>query len=270
MTTASGVRLIATDLDGTLLGPAGTISRRTIDALRAAHAAGVVVVFASGRPPFMVDPLVAEVGAAVTHGVLANGSVVCTLPDQTVLRAMRFELAMAVGVVEQLRRHDPRYGFAIATDVGFAHQPGFARRMPTTDLGPCTDDVLAATTNASEALKLMVWHDGHDAHDLLDIVPGVVGNHVSVTHMGADCVEVGPAGIDKAAGLQWLCEHLGITADEVIAFGDEFNDHEMLRWAGRGIAMANAHEATKALCDEVTESNADDGVARAIERLLAG
>jgi Cof subfamily protein (haloacid dehalogenase superfamily) len=97
----------------------------------------------------------------------------------------------------------------------------------------------------------------------------MLGEHVSVTHMGANCVEIGPAGIDKATALSWLCAHIGIDAADVVAFGDEYNDHEMLRWAGRGIAMGNANDLTKSIADEVTESNDDDGVAVAIERLLA-
>ncbi len=263
------MRLIATDLDGTLLGPGGALSARAVDALRAASAAGVHVVLASGRPPFMIEPLAAQIGPAASHGVLANGSVVCTLPDLAVLRAVRFEVATAAATVTLLRSLDARYGFALATDAGFAHEPGFAERMPAPTLVPPSADALAAAEGASEAVKLMVFHERFSAHELLGLLPTVLEDDVSVTHMGADCVEIGPPGIDKATGLRWLCAHLGVGAADVVAFGDEFNDHEMLRWAGRAIAVANAHEATRALCDEVTLSNADDGVAVAIERLLA-
>ena len=130
--------------------------------------------------------------------------------------------------------------------------------------------MLVSAEGASEALKLMVWHERHGAHDLLALLPTLLDHSLAVTHMGADCVEVGPAGIDKAIALAWLCDHLGIDRADVVAFGDEYNDHEMLRWAGRSVAMANAGEATRALCDETTSSNADDGVAAAIERILAG
>ena len=97
----------------------------------------------------------------------------------------------------------------------------------------------------------------------------ILGPELAVTHMGADCVEIGPAGIDKAAGLAWLCAHLGVDRADVVAFGDEHNDHAMLRWAGHGVAMANANEQTRALADEIAPSNVDDGVAVVIERLLA-
>lgn len=263
------MRLIATDLDGTLLRPDGTLSRRSITALRAAREAGWYVVLASGRPPFMVAALMEQLSDSVTHGVLANGSVVCTLPDATTLRSVRFGMPMVADVVTRLRSIDEGYGFALATDVGFAHERGFVERMPPQDLVPVTTDVLAATAGATEAVKLLVFHEHHTAHQLLDIMPLMLGRDLSVTHMGADCVEVGPSGIDKATGLSWLCEQLRVDPLDVVAFGDEYNDHEMLMWAGRGIAMANAHLITQELADEVTLTNVDDGVAVALERILA-
>jgi Cof subfamily protein (haloacid dehalogenase superfamily) len=263
------VRLLATDLDGTLLGPGGTLSRRNVAALQAAKDAGWYVVLATGRPPFMVADLLPQLGGAATHGVMANGSVVATLPDMDVLHSVRFEIDLAVHVVEVLRGVDSDYHFALATDTGFAHEPGFDERMPAPTPTPPAADVLTAAADATEAIKLMVFHDRYGAHELLGLLPTMLGTHINVTHMGADCVEVGPAGIDKATALTFLCEHLGVDRTEVVAFGDEFNDHEMLLWAGHGVAMANAHQATRDLADEVTLANVDDGVAVIIERMLS-
>jgi hydroxymethylpyrimidine pyrophosphatase-like HAD family hydrolase len=83
-------------------------------------------------------------------------------------------------------------------------------------------------------------------------------------------VEVSAAGVNKAAALKELAADLGVEPDEVVAFGDYPNDLPMLQWAGRSIAPANAHPEVLARVDEVTASNHDDGVALAIERLLAG
>jgi Cof subfamily protein (haloacid dehalogenase superfamily) len=264
------MRLLATDLDGTLLGPGGAVTARTIAALQAARDAGWYVVLATGRPPYMVELLMPQLGAIATHGVMANGSVVATLPDLGVLRAIRFEIGLATGVVDTLRAIDTEYGFALATDAGFAHEDGFAQRMPAPTPSPPVADVMVAAAGATEAIKLMVFHPRHGAHELLGLLPTILGHDVSVTHMGADCVEVGVAGIDKADGLRFLCDHLGVDRSDVVAFGDEYNDHEMLMWAGHGVAMANAPEATRAIADEVTVSNLDDGVAVALERMLRG
>jgi Cof subfamily protein (haloacid dehalogenase superfamily) len=262
------MRLLATDLDGTLLGANGVISSRNVAALRSARDAGCFVVLATGRPPSMVDLLMPMLGEVVTHGVMANGSFVATLPGQDVLRAMQFEIGLATGVVERLRSIDDAYGFALATDAGFAHERGFAERMPAPTPTEPVADVLQVAAGASEAIKLMVFHHRYGAHELLALLPTILGHDVSVTHMGADCVEVGVAGVDKANGLRFLCERLGVDRSDVVAFGDEYNDHEMLAWAGHGVAMANAPEETQALADEVTLSNLDDGVAVVLERLL--
>ena len=115
---------------------------------------------------------------------------------------------------------------------------------------------------------MLAFHEVIDAHELLVTMPPMVGEDLGVTHVGADCVELGPVGVDKGSGLIWLCEHLGIDAADVVAFGDEYNDHEMLRWAGLGVAMGNASPVTQSFADEVTLTNAEDGVAVVLERLL--
>lgn len=263
------MRLLATDLDGTLLGPTGRISDRNVAALRAAGAAGVIVVIASGRPPALATEVVARLDGAASHGVMANGSVVCTFPDATPLRVIRFGIEPAIAAVHLLRSVDPQFGFALATDTGFAHERGFVARMPVFPGDP-VDDALVAADGATEAVKLMAFHHTLDAHDLLATLPPVVGPDLAVTHMGADCVEIGPAGIDKRAGLAWLCEHLGVDRADVVAFGDEYNDHEMLEWAGLGVAMGNASSVTKSFADVETLTNVEDGVAVMVERLLAG
>jgi hypothetical protein len=263
------MRLIACDLDGTLFDPVGQISHRTVAALNAAHDAGVTVVIATGRPPALATHVIERLGRCVTHGVMANGSVISTFPDMRPLRMTQFEIDRALRTVCRLREADPRFGFALATDAGFAHEPGFAERMPAASPGPSVPDALAVAEGATFVIKLMVFHPVHTSHELLDIVPPLIGDELAVSHMGADAVELGPVGVDKGSGLAWLCGHLGIDAADVVAFGDEYNDHEMLQWAGLGVAMGNAPDATKACADEVTLTNAEDGVAVVVERLLA-
>ena len=124
-------RLIATDLDGTLLDPSGVVSERTAAALQAATAAGIVVVFASGRPPFFAAREIEAVGSGVQYGVMANGTVVCTLPAGEVLHTLSFHASRGPrAAVNAARAHDPAYGFALATDRGFTAEDGFHDRMP--------------------------------------------------------------------------------------------------------------------------------------------
>lgn len=261
-------RLMAFDLDGTLLDPTGNITQRSVNALLAAHAAGVRIVLATGRPPFMMHQLIEAIGPALTHGVLANGAIVCTFPDAEPLRTLHFEFNSAVEIITRIRVVDPSLGFALATDRGFAAEPGFLERMPSPTNMPVTPDVLVASEGAAVVVKLFVFHPTIDAHELMVHLAPHVSDGFEVFHMGAEAVEIGAAGIDKASGLQWLCAHLGIEAHEVMAFGDNTNDHSMLVWVGRSVAMGNSSPATQALATDVALSNADDGVAVFIEQLL--
>jgi Cof subfamily protein (haloacid dehalogenase superfamily) len=262
-------RLIATDLDGTLLDARGAISARNVAALQAAAAAGITVVFASGRPPHIVGELCAAVGPAVTHGVLANGTLVCTLPACELLTMVGFPTEVAIDAIQQLRAADPLFGFALATDRGFTAEPGFFERMPAHPKDPPVDDVLAHHDGSTEAVKLLVFHHVKGAMELLDSIPAVLGGALGVTHMGAEAVELGPPGLDKGAGLSWLCDHLGIDPAEILVFGDEVNDLSMFAMAGFSVAMENGAPEVRAAADEIAPRNVVDGVAVVIERILA-
>jgi Cof subfamily protein (haloacid dehalogenase superfamily) len=262
-------RLIATDLDGTLLNSNGHVTPRSVAALHAAHAAGIIVVFATGRPPMVAHREVSAVGSAVRYGVMANGSMICSLPDGEPLYTVGFPCALAVGAIHLLRARDALFGFALATDRGFTEEAGFSERMPVHRGEEPVDDVLSGHDGATEAIKLLVFHHRHSALELLDIIPPIVGTGLVVSHMGTEAVELGPDGADKGAGLRWLCAHLDIDADEVMVFGDEINDLAMFEFAGRSVAVANAAPLVRAAATHVTQSNDNDGVALAIEALLA-
>jgi Cof subfamily protein (haloacid dehalogenase superfamily) len=271
--------LIAIDLDGTLLGTDGVLTDRSVAAVRAVAAAGWYVVLATGRPPAVVTPFADRLGGAVSHVVATNGSLVTTFPDRPgaepeLLDALSFDLDAARAIVTALRGFDPRFGFALATDAGFGHETGFAVRMPAEVPDPPIDDVLAL--GGRIAFKLFSFHPERSAHDLVtalpatldDLLAGTPYTGMSVSHMGADAVEIGPGDIDKRAALERLCGRLGVDRADVVAFGDEWNDLTMLRWAGRGIAMENAAPEVRAVADEIAPHHADDGVARVLERLL--
>jgi Cof subfamily protein (haloacid dehalogenase superfamily) len=264
-------RLIATDLDGTLLRPDGTLSARTAAALQAVAAHGTFVVFATGRPPTVAAQEIQAAGGGVHYGVMANGTIVCRLPEGDVLRSVSFDASTAREAIIALRSHDPALGFALATDVGFSAEHGFHARMPAHPVaaGPEVRDALAGHEDASEAIKLLAFHPDHDAHELTEKLPALLGGGLVVSHMGADAVEIAPAGADKGVGLRWLCEHLGVARHEVAVFGDEVNDLPMFSVAGIRVAVANANAAVIAAADEVTASNADDGVAETLERWLS-
>jgi len=136
------------------------------------------------------------------------------------------------------------------------------------DLAMTVGDPADAAAGTSGFTKLLVRHPELREDEITERVAAAVGDLALVTSAGAPFAELSAPGVHKAAALERLCADHGIRADEVLAFGDGPNDLPMLQWAGRGVAMANAHPTVLAEIDEVTESNEDDGVAVVLESLL--
>jgi hydroxymethylpyrimidine pyrophosphatase-like HAD family hydrolase len=116
--------------------------------------------------------------------------------------------------------------------------------------------------------KVLLRHPSLSDDELASAARGVVGSLATVTMSGPGTVELQPCGVTKATGLALAAAHLGLTPAATIAFGDMPNDIPMFDWAARGVAMANAHPELKAVADEVTLSNEDDGIAVVLERLF--
>lgn len=268
--------LFALDLDGTLLDADGRVTTRAVAAIAAIVDRGHRVVIATGRPPHLAVRATPELVGLVSHIVGGNGTIISTFPSDEgaaadLVHVSGFDLEHAVAVIETIREQDGGFGFALATDRGFAHEHGFAQLMPAAVHDAPVDDVLSL--GGTTAFKLLVFHVERSVDELLLEVPPMITHLPSdfaVRHMGADAVEIGPAYDDKGAGLRWLCDHLDVDADRVIAIGDELNDLSMLQWAGRGVAVANADERVREAADDVIESNLDDGVAIFLERFVSG
>ena len=122
---------------------------------------------------------------------------------------------------------------------------------------------------AEPVAKLILRHEAHALEAVAEAARELAGDDAAVTIPGPWTVEICAAGVSKAAALAELCGELGIARDEVIAFGDYPNDLPMLEWAGYAVAVANAHPDVLRVADEVTASNADDGVAVVLERFAA-
>jgi HAD superfamily hydrolase (TIGR01484 family) len=266
MTRASHVRLVATDLDGTLLGSDGLCSGRTRAALAAVERSGMQVVLVTARPPRWLHDLADLVGE---HGLAlcSNGAFVYDVRS----RQVREEHCMAAGDVENLAvdlRHAlPGIVFAVESRAGFGRERDYLDELTT------PQDVWAVTLE--ELLdplpgKMLARCDNVPAVQFHRVVDQVVGDRAVVSYSGASgLAEISAAGVNKAAALADWCAAQGIDATEVFAFGDMPNDLPMLRWAGRSFGVANAHPDVLDVVDQVCASNDDDGVAQVLEELLA-
>jgi Cof subfamily protein (haloacid dehalogenase superfamily) len=261
------VRRVATDLDGTIVRSDGTISARTREALAAAEAAGLMVVLVTGRPPRWMG----EVAAATGHtglAICANGALLYDLHTEAVVDARLLEPDLLRAVVDRLRAGIPGLVFAVEHGMSFAHEPGYrhgwAIGSPQTRVG-AIDTILDRA-----AAKLLARHPTLEPEALLRQAVELLGGQATATHSSSyGLLEISASGVTKASALAELADRHGISSSEVVAFGDMPNDLAMLAWAGRSVAVANAHPEVLDAASEVTGSNDDDGVAQVVERLVA-
>ena len=260
--------MVAIDFDGTLLRSDLTISGRTADAVRAVDDAGIRVMVVTGRPPRWLDPIADLLGRRGT-AIAANGALVVDLESSQVLDSRHLDRAASAEVIGRLRALFPDATFGVERPDGFAHERGYPRgirrseQMPEVAYADTLDDLLAEPPVKILARVSSISIDDA-ARTAVDALDGVADVYFS----GTDLLEIAPAGVSKASTLERVAAEWDIRADHVVAIGDMPNDIPMITWAGHGVAVANAHPRVRAVADEITASNDDDGVAVVLERLL--
>ena len=261
-----GVRLVASDLDGTLLRPDETVSERTRRAVAAARDAGITVVLVSGRPPRNIGWLAERVGVGGI-AICANGAVIWDLDRGTMLDYSPMAADLAARLVHDLREAIPGALFAVELEREFGREAGWSDGMRPAPAEALEADALELITGP--VTKLLVRHPTLPFEEVAERARRAIGEDAVATWAGLRLVEISAAGVTKASALERLCRRLGIAASEVVAVGDMDNDLPMLAWAGTGVAVANATPEVLDAADEVTAANTDDGVALLLERILA-
>ncbi|MFI8995653.1 Cof-type HAD-IIB family hydrolase [Streptomyces sp. NPDC053542] len=265
-------RLIATDLDGTLLHDDKTVSDRTIAALAAAEEAGIEVFFVTGRPARWMDVVSDHVHG---HGlaICANGAAVVDLHrGRRIVEVRALERGAALGVVESLRAAAPGTSFAVERTGGIHYEPQYPpfHLDPAALIAPVEKLLGEEFEKAGEpVLKLLAHHSELHPDAFLALAREAAGHLASFTRSSPTALlEISGAGVSKAGTLARCCAERGIAPHEVVAFGDMPNDLEMLTWAGTSYAMANAHPDVLSATTHRTAANNEDGVALVIERLI--
>ncbi len=267
MSSLGPVRLVATDLDGTVIRHDGTVSGRTVAALAAVEDAGLPVVFVTGRPPRWMAAVVEATGHRGV-AVCANGALVYDLHAEVVLDRFLLEPTLALGVVGRLRERLPAVAFAVERHESYAHEERYRMRWESADVQtvPTAEDLLT-----EPIAKLLARDETSTGDSMLAVAREVLGDLVSVTHSNPrDCLlEISAPGVTKASTLALLAGRLGIGPAQVLAFGDQPNDLPMLAWAGAAYAMGGSHPEVLAAVARRTGSVDEDGVAVVLEQLLA-
>ena len=258
-------RLVATDLDGTLLRSDGTGSERTAEALRAVQAAGIRTVLVTARPPRWLDGLAHLVGDGGV-ALCGNGAFVYDVRSRRVLSHHGIQSDVVRAIVADLRRELPGVTFAAERASGFALEDDYVSLHPV-PAGALRGPI--ETRGGEPVGKLLARHPAMTEAEFFARIAEVIGDRGIVAYSGAGgLAEISAPGVTKAAALQSWCAGLGITAGDVWAFGDMPNDLPMIAWAGTSFAVANAHPDVVAAADHVCPANDDDGVAQTLETLL--
>jgi Cof subfamily protein (haloacid dehalogenase superfamily) len=259
------MKLVATDLDGTLLRLDGSVSDRTRRTLRRVRDAGLDVTLVSARAPRWLRPVAEDLDLDTGFAVCSNGAVVYDFARGGAVLHHTLSSDVAARIVEALRSAAPGVAFACERESVTLREPHYVALWPTPGMEERVD---ALAFGAEPLSKLIVQHPRLSQDELHTLVSGICGQEATATISGEVLVEISAAGVSKAYALVALCEEIGIEPASVIAFGDMPNDIAMLEWAGYGIAVANAHPDVIAVADEVTAACDDDGVAVALERLV--
>jgi Cof subfamily protein (haloacid dehalogenase superfamily) len=269
------IKLIAIDIDGTLLTPDKRITPATREAVRAAQEAGIVVTLATARRYLNTGPIADELGLEIPL-ILCDGALIIQHPQVEVLHTHELDAQVAQSAVDILVRHgiQPVVHHMMGTveemwtgpieydnqwlKLYFAAFPEHLYRMPTDTLCAVHRDPLRVVAFSSEEL-------------VYGLVPEVTvlpcsWNAIKRGNYGSAEMAILAPDCNKATGVRALAEQLEIPMAQVMAVGDNNNDIEMLQDVGWGVAMGHANDTVKAVAQAVTTSNTEDGVARAIER----
>jgi len=263
------MRLVASDLDGTIVRPDGSISDRTLAALVACQDRGVDVLFVTGRPPRWMPPIAEATGHRGT-AVCGNGAVVYDLGANEIVatRALTAEAVLAVGAA--LREVLPDAVLALETTSGYRREPAFRPHHEVAQAALAAD-LPQLLADGPLVLKVLCRVEGMRADPILAVARAALVGLAEPVHSCSEAsfIEISALGVSKASTLAALAAERHVLPEEVVAFGDMPNDVPMLRWAGCGYAMADGHDEAIAAADALAPPCSQDGVAQVLEDLLA-
>jgi Cof subfamily protein (haloacid dehalogenase superfamily) len=261
-------KLIATDLDGTIVNHDGTISERTVTTFKRARDMGVEIFFVTGRPPRWMPEIKEAFGFG--NAICGNGAMLYDLLGDKVLEEWLISVDDQLETVKRLRSAIPEISFAVESHSYFHREKAY---IPRWDVG--LDNVGVDSIEAiiqSPALKLLARCSAQNISSdaMLDIAIPVLDGLVTVTHSNPhdSLLEISAINVSKGATLAKMAARLGIDAADCVTFGDNPNDFSMLAWSGRSYAMASGHPDGATIAKSVAAPCEEDGVAKAIDALL--
>lgn len=268
----SPFRLIALDLDGTLTNSDKVITPHTFEVLMRAQAAGVRLVLCSGRPTYGIAALARQLKLEENGGFVlsCNGANIIDWTTGDLL----FRQPLEARFLPQLLGLADAHGLPLLTyrgdcilatrnDSPYLDEEARINQMP---VEVATDFIAEASSLEGGAPKCLIPGDPELLVELEEKMKTIFGDTLSISRSAPFFLEIMAPGVGKDHSLARLLAYLALSREQLIAFGDGFNDLTMLRFAGMGVAMANAADEVKAVADFVTLSNDEDGVGHAVEQ----
>ncbi|WP_460697215.1 HAD family hydrolase [Nocardia thraciensis] len=264
-------KMVATDVDGTLIDEREQVTPRTRAAVAALIADGVPFVLATGRPPRWIDPVVDGLGFAPLC-VCGNGAVIYDSASDRILHTSTLDVESLAWIADLAERVLPGCGLAAERVRASAHDAATPQFVSSPEyehawLNPDDTQVARREVFAAPAIKMLIRLRGATSADMRAILEPELSGRADITYSTDNgLIELSAPGVSKASGLATVAQRLGVQHATIVAFGDMPNDVPMLRMVGHGVAMANAHPEAQAAADEITGTNAADGVAQVLER----
>jgi Cof subfamily protein (haloacid dehalogenase superfamily) len=268
------IRLIAIDIDGTLLNAKKQIAPRTLAAIRAARDAGIVITLATARRYFNTRHIASELNIEIPI-ILYDGAIIMNHPAGTVVATLPLAAEVAQQAVDVLVHHKVQpviHHITGSTEGLWTGPKEFDNEWVKAYFTAVPDEIVrlpyeSCCVGHPDPLRVVAFTSEETVKGLIPEI-SALPCYWNITKRGsyntAELAIMNPQ-CSKASGVQTLAERLGIPLEEVMAIGDNYNDIEMLQIAGLGVAMGQAPGEVKAIANAVTGSNEEDGVAQAIE-----
>lgn len=266
------IKLVAIDLDGTLLNSQKEISPRNHAAIAKAKAQGIKVVICTGRPLEAIHPFLAQLNLEEPgdYSITFNGGFVQKndtgeVLEKKVLTSEQVEELITLAQTIDMPLDLLSGGNVYTLTTSAQHLSLYPEINPLLTHIPTP---LAALDWQRPYNKAVIGYEQQFLDQKITEIPAVFKEKYEVIKSRAVLLEFMPKGVTKAYGLALLAKDLGLTAAEIMTIGDEENDLPMIEYAGIGVAMANAVDQVKAVANVITASNEEDGVAQVIEKYL--
>lgn len=260
-------KMIAIDMDGTLLTHEKIITKRNFEALKKAQAMGVLTVVSTGRAIAGVD-IYNEIVALENPVILCNGAEIVKFPEGELLYKQAFGRIVAEKVITEGKKRNTTlciwsngklYANVYNDNVRIYEGYSRGRAEILDDMTPILD----------AGITKIVWYDEpKNIPVYMAEMKALLGNTSSCVQTAPEFLEFFDPNVSKATAVEFIATGYGIKNEEIICIGDGYNDVEMIELAGLGVAMGNAPDDVKSRADFVTETNANDGVAVVIEKFI--